>query len=140
MAQVAISPHYLRNIGVQIGTDNFERAVNSVRFTPTAGTATWKGGTPADVYTGVGASTWTATLNIGQDLKTTTSLVNYLMANEGKTVQLVYVMDTTATAGSKPTVTAQVILSCPELGGDMETWLESSLTFGVVGKPAVSLT
>lgn len=134
MAAIAVNPKVLKNHSVTIGGTDYGPAVKSIKFPHSSNISTWKGGTPDSVFTDVSSPTYTCTMDIAQDLATATSLLNYLLAHKGETVTLVWKPDATLAL----TVTAQVILDAPDLGGDIDAWLESSLTHAVVGVPVLA--
>lgn len=131
MASVGVKPSIFKNYKIKIGADNYEAAVSSFKFTPSGGIQTWKGGTPAAVFTDVVNPTWTCDLKVAQDWETTGSLAQYLLANQGKTVAVEFFPLATG-----PKFAASITLTAPEIGGDIDAWGESTVQCAVQGQPS----
>jgi hypothetical protein len=128
----------MKNISVQIGSDNYEAAISTLKFTPATTIQTWKGGTPAAVYTDVTTPTWTCAMTLAQDYAAATSLANYLLENVGESVTCIFKPSVPGT-GTQAIVTATLILAAPEIGGDIDAWMSTAITHAVSGAPAVSV-
>jgi hypothetical protein len=135
MAIVTPVPILMGNATVKIGGtsgNNYEGAVSSVEFQPSAGTVNFKGLAPTAVYTYGTAPTWALALTFAQDFETTTSLSNYLFDNQGKTVQV----DVFPVAGTgKKGFSAQVIIQPGSIGGAVDSVAVATVTLGVIGAP-----
>lgn len=130
------APKQMHNISVVIDAAGanveFRSAIQSFSFTPSSTVSTTTGGTPNAVFTDVSPATWTCVIKFLQDIEKSGSLQNYMIANAGqrKTVDFI------PTGGAK--VSATLVLTAPPIGGDMNTWLDASVTCGVVGVPTIS--
>lgn len=113
--------------------NTYEQGVSSFAITPSVSTSYVKGMAPAAIYGYASAATYGVTITAVQDVKTTTSLQNYLIANAGTTVPVVF----TAAPGTTGSViaTISVIIVPPVFGGAMDKNLEFSATFAATGAP-----
>lgn len=123
----------LNELSVIIGTTEYADAVASVRFTPSTSINVWKGGLPASTFTKATKATYTCAMKIGQDIDQATSLFNYLLQHAGETIQNVKFR-----YNSGAVVTATLVIVPPELGGDIDSWLDSTITHGVIGAPVIT--
>jgi hypothetical protein len=133
MADITPEPLFLSNSTATIGTDNYEAAINSVTFTPSTSTVTFKGLKPGSVFTRQTAATWVCELQFVQDWETVGSLSNYLHANEGTSVTITFVPE-----DGGPSVTATVIITPGAIGGAVDTFGVATVSLGVDGKPAIA--
>lgn len=113
------------------GTE-FAEAVASVRFTPAQSTNTWKGGTPAAVFSSITKPVYSCAMKVGQDYDDAASLTNYLMEHAGESVEAVFSFNSGAT------ITATLLLAAPEIGGDIDAVLDTTITHGVSGVPVIT--
>lgn len=136
MASIAPKPLFLRNCTVSIGTDSYEKAINSVVFTPTSSTVTYKGLTPDSVYNFATPATWVAAVAFAQDWSTTGSLSNYLHEHEGESVTMTFepAVDDT----QSPTVTATITIVPGSIGGAQGAVATSSVSLPVSGRPEIT--
>jgi hypothetical protein len=138
MAQISTLPIVLKNARFLVVADSYESAVSGVTFTPSSSTISWKGLTPTSVYTGTTTATWVCELSYAQDWATTNSLSQYLLANEGKTLQVKFIPESAAT-GTVPTFTASVIITPGAIGGTVDSVATATVTLGVVGRPVLTV-
>jgi len=131
MATIALAPLVLKDVLLTVGTDNYEKAVDSVTFTPASSTVPWTG-LDGTTYTDQTTATWTATLNYMQDWDTADSLSAYLMDNEGTSVALTF----KPRSASGPTFTATAIITPGAIGGQVNANATTSVTLGLTGAPA----
>jgi hypothetical protein len=112
------------------GTDDVARHVASCAFIPSGGTETrWKGGTPDAKRAHRTLSDWTCQMRVAQDF-TATGLAKYLFDNEGETIPVAF---QPVTGG--PTWYADLVIAAPQIGGDIDTYGEATLTHTCVEKP-----
>lgn len=105
------------------GTDDYAKHVASCAFIPSGGTEVrWKGGTPDARVQHRTLSDWTCQMRVAQDF-TTDGLALYLLNNEGAKVACEF----TPTAGG-PTFYATLTLAAPQIGGDIDTYGEATVT------------
>jgi len=131
MAVIAVTPIVLTDVTLKIAASNYEAHVSSVELTPSPSTTTWKGLTPASVFTFAGASTWVAALTFAQDWATTNSLSAYLFDNEGQSV----VMDFYPKSGGQG-FRATVSIVSGSIGGAVDSVAVATVSLPVSGKPA----
>ena len=115
-----------------IGTDGYKAAVTSAELVPTTPTEVLR-----DIGGGVtvisGPPEWALNLNFAQDLKTTNSLSQYLIANQGTKKTIVY---TPLATGKAFTVTALIIAGA--VGGPANAIAKSSVKLPVDGQPTIA--
>lgn len=133
MAVQPATARVLKNHSITIAGTDYGPAVSTFRFVKSTSVQTIKGGTPTSVFTDMGAPTYTAEMTIFQDWETSGALVAYLLAHAGETVAVTYKPN----AAGGPSFTAQIVLDAPDIGGDIDAWLQTSLTHGVVGRPTL---
>lgn len=105
------------------GTDDYAEHTASCAFIPTGGTEVrWKGGTPGATVEHRTKSDWTCQMRVAQDFSTN-GLAKYLLDNEGAKVPCGF----TPISGG-PTFYATLILSAPQIGGDIDTYGEATVT------------
>lgn len=120
----------LTELSVVIEDTEYAGAVASVRFAPATTLNTWKGGIPTAVFTKATKATYSCAMKIGQDYEAATSLANYLLQHAGETIEGVQFR-----FNSGRTIEADLVITPPELGGDIDSWLDSTITHGVIGAP-----
>lgn len=133
MATIAVAPFVLKNALLTIATDNYEKHVSGVLFTPNLSPVTWQGLTPDSAFSDAGSPTWTCQVSYAQDWTTANSLAQYLLANAG-TQKVVVFKPQGATTGT-PIFTATLIIAPGPIGGDVNTVQTAQVTMGVVGVP-----
>ena len=139
MAKIAVAPLVLKDVLLSIGSgtpDDFAKHVSSVVFEPSSSTVSWQGLSPDASFTDQTAETWTCKLTFAQDWTTTNSLAKYLLTNKGKTMPCTCKPNASAT--TPVVVSANIILTPPSIGGDVNKVMEATVTLGVVGAPTVA--
>lgn len=132
MPVVPVVPIVLKDVTLQVDTDNFEMHCSQVQFDPATSMATWKGLTPSAVFTDQAAPTWTATLAYAQDWSTVETLSSYLFAHQGETKPVTFVPDVNS---PQALWAADLIISAGPIGGTVDAFQVGSVTLGVQGKP-----
>lgn len=135
MATVNVQPIILNNVSFKVAADNYEAAVTRVEFIPTSSIVNWKGMTPTAVFSFGTSATYVCNIDYAQDWSTTNSLSSYLFDNEG-TTKVVEFKPVKPATGTAPTWTATVIIQPGSIGGAVDTVAVSTVSLGVVGKPA----
>ncbi|GAB3118413.1 hypothetical protein [Glaciibacter psychrotolerans] len=130
MPAIAVKPRVFKNYLLKIGADSYEAHVSSVALTPSSSIQTWKGGTPAAVFTDATTPTWVADLAYAQDWETPNSLSIYLLNNEGATKEVEF-----SPLGSGPKFTVTVIITPGAIGGAIDEFGTATVSLGVQGKP-----
>lgn len=133
MAIIAVTPIVLKDCIVSIDGNDYAAAINSVVFTPTASTVTFKGLKKGAVFTDVAEATWACALSFAQDWAEEESLSNYLHENEGDIVDAVF----RPRSGSGPSVEAEIVITPGAIGGAVDATAVATVNLGVQGKPAV---
>lgn len=122
MAAVVPKPLFLKDVLMQIGTDNYEAGLSAVTFTPPSPTV-WTGLTPTAVFNELPAQ-WVCQLDYVQDWESTGSLSQYLLDNVGKQVTAVFTPK--AKTGKKFTATVTIVPG--PIGGTGQAFATSSVS------------
>jgi len=136
MASVAVEPLYMSNCTFTVVSDSYEAALSGVTITPSTPSNTWTGLKPGSVFTKAGKATWTCALEYVQDWSTTGSLANYLLSNEGNTIDVTFVPD--VDDAQSPTIGVTLIVVPGSIGGKVNAFATSTATLPVQGKPTVT--
>lgn len=117
---------------LSIGNDSYKAAVTSAVLTPTTPTEVIRdiGG---GITTVAGPAEWALGLNFMQDLKTASSLSQYLITNQGTKKTIVY----TPQSGGKGFTVSALIVAAP-VGGDAKSAAKSDVTLLVDGQPTIA--
>lgn len=133
MAVKDLTPFIMKNAIVQLGTDDYAKAVSSAVITPSGGTATFKGLKPDATFSYPQSTVWTLDLTFAQDWQEPDSLSAYLFAHQGENIAAT-VNPNDATAGT--TSWALTVSIAPgSIGGDVDSVAVSTVSLGVVGQP-----
>lgn len=133
MATIAVAPFVLKDALLTIATDNYEKHVSGVLFTPQMTPVTWQGLTPDSAFSDASSPVWTCQMDYVQDWTTTNSLAQYLLTNAGQ--QKVAVFKPQGAAVGKPIITATLLIVPGPIGGQVNTVQVGSVTMGVIGQP-----
>lgn len=137
MTLINVDPLVLKDVDLVIGeggTNQYQKHVSSVIFTPTAAQITWQGLHPDASFTDTATATWAAALTYVQDWETVDSLSRYLYEHEGETVPVVF----KPRAGSGPSFTSELIIVPGAIGGAVNTYGETTVTLGAQGRPVLA--
>lgn len=129
----APTPLVMKDVVLTLGTDDFQKHVSAVTFTPSSSQVTWQGLSPDATFTDVSTATWTCALEIAQDWDADTSLCRYLFENEGEHVAATF----KPKSGSGPSFTATLIVTPGAIGGTVNAVATQSVTLGVEGRPVL---
>jgi hypothetical protein len=88
MTQINHQMRRAANLRVRIGTDNFEKHVNNVTFTPTVSRQSWQGGTEDSFIESEDLTGFTANIDLGNDYDNPDSLYHLIRANAGDTAEI----------------------------------------------------
>lgn len=132
MATIGIQPLYMRDVLLTIGTDDYQKHVSGVTFTPAPKTAQWTG-LGENTHSAVGVPTWTVELAYAQDWDTANSLSAYLFANQGTTKAVVF----EPVAGGQG-FTADVIVQAGAIGGQVDSFAATTVSLPLDGAPALA--
>ncbi|WP_144797705.1 hypothetical protein [Microbacterium paludicola] len=133
MASIAVKPLVLKDVTLTVGTDNYEKHVSSVTFTPSSSTITWQGLNPDAKFTDVTSADWTVAIEFVQDWETEDSFSQYLFENEGETETMVF---TPKKGTGNKTFTADVTITPGAIGGTVNAYATTSVTLGST-KPVI---
>jgi len=131
MALIEVQPLVLKDVLMQIGDNNYEKALSSAQFVPTSSTITWQGLVPSASFTDVSSALWNAALTLVQDWDTPGSMSEYLYDNEGKTVPASF----RPRSGRGSRFTVPLVITPGAIGGAVNTFNESTVNLGCLGKP-----
>jgi hypothetical protein len=110
---------------------DFSACISSAQFTPSSSNVTWKGMVPNDTFTAPTSPTWVLALALVDDLATTSSLTNQLLAHQGETAPAKFYP-----LSGGPGWSADVILTPAGLGGAVDTYGSQTVSLGVQGGPS----
>lgn len=130
MVVLTARPTVLKDVLLEIGTDDFRAFAESVTFTPSASTITWTG-LGGNTHTDASVATWTLDLTYSQDWDSTNSLSRFLYENEGETVSVTFAPK----SGSGPSFIGDVVITPGAIGGAVGVFLTTSVTLGMSGRP-----
>lgn len=133
----AVQPIILRDCKLTItkaaDTYVFENHVSQVQFDPSSSVQTWKGLTPAAVFSAGTSSTWAAILAYAQDWETPNSLARFLYDNEGEKLDCHFEPKSGASGWD-----ATLIIAPGSIGGTVDAFATATVTLGVDGRPEPS--
>lgn len=129
---MAFRPIVLKDSELTIDSEDFAAQVSGVTFTPTTASVSWQGLKPASSFTDQSAATWAAELAYAQDWHDADALSRFLHEHEGQSLEAVFTPKT-----GEETVTATIIIAPGTIGGQVNTFMTSTVTLGVSGKPAI---
>ncbi|PYY57773.1 hypothetical protein DEJ17_09745 [Curtobacterium sp. MCSS17_011] len=122
---------YMKQVTFTVAAHDYATQLSSVALTPNTTTATWAGFNGA-TQKNTAAADWSADLTFGQDWSAD-GFSRYLYENEGEEVEVVF-----APKSGGPTFTATVTLTPGSVGGATNTYVESTVSLPVNGKPELS--
>ena len=117
---------------ILIGSDGYKAAIESAVLTPTTPTEKFRdiGG---GIQTVSGPPEWDLAITLAQDLKTASSLSQYLITNQGTKKTIVFTPQAT---GKGFTVTALIIAGA--VGGAANALAKASVTLPCDGQPTIA--
>lgn len=133
MAVLEVKPFIMHNAIIQIGTDDFAKAVSTATITPAGGITTWKGLKPDAVFTYPQSVTWTLELEYAQDWGDATSLSAYLFEHQGEVVPATVNVNDADTG--ETTWALQVAITAGAVGGAVDDVATATVSLGIVGQP-----
>lgn len=131
MPEIGINPLVLKDVLFRVADDEYQAHCSAVVFTPSSSISTWKGLTPSSVHSAGSAATWTCDLTYAQDWDTEGSLSRYLYEHEGEEVNVEF----QPRRGIGPSFTATIIIQPGAIGGQVDTFGETSVSCGSKGRP-----
>lgn len=137
MAVLEIQPLVLKDVTLLIGAatpDDFKKHVSQVEFTPSSSSVNWTG-LGGNTHTDQSTATWTVTLRYAQDWTSAKSLSRYLFDNEGAIVPVTFKPRAGTGTGFGPSFTANIVITPGAIGGQVNSYAETSVTLGCNGKP-----
>lgn len=130
MAVAPLTGLSLKDVTLDIDGTDYKYHASAVTFTPASTTISWTG-LGNNTITDVTTATWTLALTYVQDWSAT-GLSTYLYNSEGESVPVTFI----PRAGG-PSFTAEVVITPGAIGGTVNTFVESTVTLGVNGKPVL---
>jgi hypothetical protein len=130
---IEVVPLVLKDVLLKLGaTNEFQKHVSSVEFTPSANAITWKGLSPTAVFSDIGIATWVCALSFAQDWLTVDSLSQYLFTHEGEAVDATFEPQL-----GGPGFTATLLITPGSIGGAVDSVAVSTVSLGVRGRPVL---
>jgi hypothetical protein len=130
----------MRNAVIQLGTDDFAKAVSTASITPAGGTTDFKGLKPDAVFTFPQASTYVLDLSYAQDWSASQSLSRYLWEHKGETVPFTLNPDVVDTTVGSTSWAGEVAIVPGAVGGDVDGVAVATVSLGIVGEPVPTFT
>lgn len=121
-------PYVMKNATFQVVDDDYTAHVSEVRFTPSTQTATWRG-IGGNVLKDQSIADWACTTGIVQDADAD-GLHRYFLDNEGQIKNVLFVP---VEGGDE--ISAQLVITAPEIGGTADAFATASVTHSVNGRP-----
>lgn len=113
-------------ISLTIGINSYSGHVSACAFVPATAVVTWQGGSPDALLSANASPTWTVTMAVLQDWENPGSLSNFLLANEGEVAEITYKPH----ADGDFSLTSDITIVAPMIGGPVNAFNESAMTFG----------
>lgn len=127
MPKIPVKPLFLTNYLMQLGDDNYEAHLDTVRFVPSSSTQSWVGG-DGKSFTASTIATWVNELGFAQDWVTPESLSQFLHENEGAAVEAKFLPMNGDPLS--PTLEATVTITPGAIGGTVNQFAGTSVTLG----------
>lgn len=134
MTVLDVKPFVMQNAVIQLGTDDFAKAVSTATITPAGGITTWKGLKPGAVFTYPQSVSWTLQLEYAQDWGVSTSLSAYLFKHAGEIVSGTVNVNDVATGG-ETSWALQIAIAPGAVGGAVDDVGVANVSLGIVGAP-----
>lgn len=132
MATIEVDPLVLKDVELEIGTDDYRKHVDQVTLAPSTSQMSWTG-LGGNTHTDQSTATWAATLNYVQDWDTANSLSRYLFDHEGEEVDVTF----RPRAGHGPSFLVTLVIAPGAIGGSVNAFATTSVTLGCKSKPAL---
>lgn len=132
MPTVTVTPFVMRNAILELGTDDYAKAVSSATLTPSGGITTFKGLKPDAVFTYPQSTTWTLDLEYAQDWGIAGSLSVWLFNNQGTNQPFELTADDVA---GSTVWNGTVVITAGAVGGAVDSVATATVSLGVVGQP-----
>lgn len=126
-------PYVMKDATFTVASDDYTAHISEVRFTPSTQTATWRG-IGGNVVKDQSLAEWSCVTGIIQDADKD-GFHRYLLENEGQIKDVLFV----PVAGGDE-ISAQLVLTAPEIGGTADAFATASVTHSVNGKPTYVTT
>lgn len=129
------SPLFMKDCTFSVAGTDYAGELSSVRIVPNSSQVNWHGLTPDSAFSEAAAPTFAVTVGYAQDWEEPTSWANLLYDEEGTTQVVTF----KPKSGGTVTWTVNVNLIPGEIGGDVGTFAETSVSLGC-DKPVKSVT
>lgn len=129
------APLFMKDATFTVAATDYAGQLSSVKIVPNSSPVDWHGLTPDSAFSEASAPTYSLEVTYAQDFEDPTSWANLLYDQEGDTVPVTF----KPKAGGTVTWTVNVNLIPGDIGGDVGTFAESTVTLGC-DKPVKSVT
>lgn len=123
---MAFRPLFMKDVLFQVSTTDYAAQLSSVLFESSSDQVDWSGLKPDSKFTESTPPTYTATLKYAQDWEEAASFSRWLYDQNGQTVAVTF----KPKSASGPSFTANLSIVSGPIGGDVDTFAESSVTLG----------
>lgn len=124
MVAIAVKPFVLRDVDLQIGTDNYEAHVSQCEYVPTTPQLSWTG-LANNTVSASGTATWVLTIAGAQDWETANSLSQFLHEHEGETLPV-----TLTPKDGAGTFTSDITIAPANIGGTAAAFSVFTVSMG----------
>jgi hypothetical protein len=123
---MAFSPLFMKDVVFTVDATDYAAELSSVLFDSDSSTVDWHGLKPSSSFTESTPPTYTATLKYAQDWTTATSFSRWLYDHNGESADVTF----KPKSAGLPSFTATLQIVAGPIGGDVDTFAESTVTLG----------
>lgn len=123
---MTFSPLFMKDCTFEVGGTDYAGELSSVRIVPNSSQVNWHGLTPDSAFSESSAPTYAVQVGYAQDWEDPASWANLLYDEEGTTQVVTF----KPKGGGTVSWSVNVNLIPGEIGGDVGTFAESSVTLG----------
>lgn len=120
------SPLFMKDCTFSVEGTDYAGELSSVRIVPTSSQVNWHGLTPDSAFSESAAPTYACTVGYAQDWEEPTSWANFLYDQNGATKAVTF----KPKAGGTVSWTVNVSVIPGDIGGDVGTFAEATVTLG----------
>jgi hypothetical protein len=120
------SPLFMKDVIFTVDGTDYQAELSSVLFEASSSQVEWKGLTPTSKFTESTPPSYTCKVKLAQDWDDAASFANFIYANNGQTVSATFQPKATGTAS----FAADLSIVDGPIGGDVDAFAESEITFG----------
>jgi hypothetical protein len=119
------NPLFMKDVDFTVEAVDYAAELASVLFETDSDQVTWRGLKPTSSFTQATPPTYTCTIRYAQDWDEPASFARFLYDNDGETVAATFVP-----RDGGPSFTANIQVISGPIGGDVDTYAESTVSLG----------